>query len=1134
MEQAHQENYSQILPVFIYGDDVARSTANGNMDRTIEKAAKAVKLHSITRKPKRKKGNRSQSYKDFRKKKEYNNWIDDCYLMLGKAQFYKKDYDHALRTFRFFIREYPDSDLKMEIQFWWARVLVDKGDYGSALSLLQRLASETTLDTQLKKQVYGVMADAYIRMNQLEEAIPQLQQALSMEKRKYTKSRYRYILAQLFQRTGQTQRATMAFRALAKKSSSYEMAFNARISQALSYDGSGGGDQIRKELSKMLHDIKNKEYQDQIYYALGQMDMKDENIAQGMDNYWESTRKSVSNDNQKALSFLKLGDQYFKELNYKSAQQCYDSSMIYLNQNYPDYDILSTRVGNLTELVNNLNMVEREDSLQNVARMTPANRDALISGIIAQIIQKEKLKREQERENMVDRSFFNQNNMLGSRGSSTQSQGNWYFYNPTNVGIGKADFQRKWGKRRLEDHWRRKNKSVIEEIPDAEQEIAEDQQIKKSSAKTNIKSKEYYLTDLPLSDSLMLISHERIMKGLYQAGLVYEEQLQDKKAALDVMEDLIHRYPQSPYLLSTYYHCYSLNKSMGNMTKAQFYKSRIVSEFADSDYAHALTDANYYQKVEAESEKVNQMYLRVFQDYQNFYYDRVVRGCDEALRRFPESELRSRFLLLKALGIGHTQGVDSFKEALNSVLKVHPPEAISKLVTDILDGIQKGAVPVQYSATAMEQSRQNRLLRHWQFDEPQTPKMQEPESIVSDEAPGIYKFSPEEEHYFVILVDTDDADPNRVLFNISKYNVEQYNNRTFRVDRLSLNKRKVMIIVKGLKDMKDALAYINDIITNVNAFQGLENADYRNFVISSANFDVFLRNQDVGYYLDFYTNKYFGKEKKKVRTDVTTGQKLVPIEKAEVRDNFLFKAEENHKFVLFVPSKKFNINKLRADVYSHDKDYQVLKMVYDSEHQMIVVNNLGNRKEAMEYFHKIVADKNVFGAIGKLDYRNFVISDSNFEIFYVQNYLKRYLDFFQEYYLKDLSSKEEAVTSEVIKDGIYSYKEMTPHYFALVYPKKGVNTKILVSTFAKYNTKNLKVEVQHLDQEREILLVSKMKNKKQAMMYFRAVVTNRQLFDQLEKVDYRNFVISQDNLNVFIKNTDPVIYLSFFKKWYLQ
>ena len=1134
IEDGITENYSLLLPVFEYQDPTARALSFSDMDRALEKAAKAIKIHSITRNPKRKKGNQSEKYKEFRKKKEYNDWIDDCYLLIGKAKFYKGEHHVSEKAFEFILKEYPESDLIPEAKLGLARSLIDRGELIAGNEILDRLTNDPKLPKDFILHISTLRASTAIQQKKYESAIDELGRAIILVGSKSKKARYYYLIAQLYQKLGDADASLRTLQKLIDLNASYEMTFNAKISSALSYTGNENGEEIRKSLRKMLRDEKNTEYQDQIYYALAEMDVKDGNMDAAVSNYWESTKRTVYNENQKAISFLKLGDYYFEDLNYPKSQMCYDSSMTYLGKDYPNYSEISVRIGNLTELVNNLNLVEREDSLQRVASMSSADRDKLIQGIIQKINDKERERKQKEAEAVSNRAFFSQNNMLGNSNRATASQGNWYFYNPTNIGLGKSDFQRKWGRRKLEDNWRRKNKSTfsIEDVELALEDNTGTDSVD-PSFKKDPKSKDYYLVDLPVTKGGMEKSNERIMLGLYQAALVYEEKLNNPEKALETMEILIQRFPDNPYLLSAYYHIYSLNKEIGNSSKADVYKNKILTEFKGSDYAKALSDPNFFAKIEAEGQKANQLYAAAYEDYQNFYYLRVIKSCNEGLLRYPESELRPRFLFLRALCIGRTKSVSQFRQSLDQLLESKPTPEIANTAKAILKGLDDGAVPMPYTELDMEQARQNRLLRNWRIEGDQAVVTLARKEKEVKEKP-IYKFAETEEHYFILLFDKKDADPNRMLFNIAKYNSEAYNSRVFKVDRLSLNKEQIMIMVKGLENKEDALNYFNGVITNDNAFAGLENVDYRNFVISVSNFNVFKKNQDVEGYLDFYTKSYFNISRTDRKTTVRRNDKLVSVNSNLDSTKFAVNANDNHKFILLVPARKVNIGKLRTDIFNHDKDFTVLRDQYDDDLNMIVVNNVGSKAEAMSYFRNLIKDESVYAQLANVEYRNFVISEENFNKFYISKTLFPYLDFFKENYLNDEKTEVVKPKEKLVQEGIYTYKEEVPHYFALVYSTDNVNKKQLVNGIKKYNTKSLKVEVRALDENREILLVTNMRNKKQAMMYFRAIVTNRMLFEPVEKVNYRNFVISDENLDVFMKDGDPAIYLKFFKKWYLK
>ena len=1124
IEKGIEYNYTTILPVFDYQDANARALASGDIDNAIEKATKAIKLHSITRKPKRKQVKPSDKYKEFRKKREFNRWIEDCYLLLGRALFYKADYRTAEKALEEGLKDFPKSEIKYEFQIELARCQIDEGNYSGAITLLEEVSALPKLSKKTRLELSALYADINIREKDYQAAISNLQAAIQLQTVKRVKAKYYYILGQLYLELDQAGNASDAFLSLIKLHSTYEMAFNAKISQALTYSGSENGSEIRKQLKKMLKDQKNIDYRDQIYFALAEMDMIDGDKNSAIENYWKSTKESVANDNQKAVSFIKLGDNYFADLNYKKAQICYDSSMVYLDQDYPNYGDISFRVGNLTELVNNLNIIESEDSLQSVARMSEKERNFLISNLINIELEKEEAKRLEEAENRADKTFFTQNNMLGDfrSNNAAQAQGNWYFYNPTTVGLGKSEFQRKWGRRKLSDNWRRKNKSISSgenlDIESADEDIDSKAIVDKGDSK----SKAYYLVDLPLTKESIVQSNELIMEALHEASFVYSERLNDRVKAIETMEILLSRFPDNSYLLSAYYQCYSLYAEGNNISKSDYYKNKILTEFADTNYAKAIKDPDYWAKIEVQNRAAEALYLTAYDTFQNFYYEQVIRICEQGLKTYPESKLESNFLFLRALSIGRTQDVETFKKVLQELIDSKPSTEIGEVTRGILSTINAGSVPVRYSHEDMNRARQNRLLINWRIEDQLALDMENGGGTEIEKEH--FKFIPNEEHYFVLLFKRRAVDPNRTMFNVDRYNRTAFK-KSYRTDRLSLNKNEVIILVKGLDNKEEALNYFNKIIVSDKAYKGLENIPYKNFLISVSNFDTMKKEELIDEYLSFYKKHYY--------------QKKAPIIKQEGElinaeaDNQSFEVDskDNHRFILLVPSRKMNVVKLKNDVFTHDKDFRVLKEQYDESHHMVIVSNLGSKDSAMAYFNKITKDKKVFDQLAQVDYESFVIGEKNFMKFFVNRSLDKYLSFFSENYIKNTAK---VIKKKVVDNGPYQYNANLAHDFVLVFKKEGINSKAVENGIKRYNTRTLKTELISLDDKRDMIVVSNMRNKKQAMMYFRAIISNRNLFDQVEKSGYRNFIISKDNLEIFKTIADTDQYLKFFSKRYLN
>ncbi len=1131
IEKGHKENYVALLPVFIYQDDAARKTAASKMERAIEKAVKGIKLHSITRKPRRKRGKKSKRYKEFRKKNEYNRWIDDCYLLMGKAQFYRRDYLAAEKTFDFIEQEYPESKLISQAKLWKAASLIDRNETISGVELLNRIGGSKGLKRKDRLWILALRADAAIKEKNYPTAIKRLDTCIKQSRNKNQKARFYYIIAQLYQKLKNKNGALKAYQDLIALHAGYEITFNANINRALSYSGESTGAEIRKQLMKMLKDDKNKEYQDQIYYALAEMDMVDRLFSSAIKNYWKATQVSVENDNQKAIAFLKLADIYFDDTNFVKAKMCYDSSMTYLGDEYPNYLKITTRVRKLTELVTNLNIISREDSLQQVAKMPVAERNKLIDQLIQAVVDKEAEKKKEIYDAQSDRNFFMQNQMLGNSSSSfnkSNGQGMWYFYNPATLGLGKSEFRRIWGRRKLEDNWRRKNKNTF----DANNEnIAEEREIKKKIKQNNTpqgnpKSRNFYLKDIPFTAKQVQESDVRIMDALYQSGLVYRDKLKQDKKALVQFEELLRRFPKTPYLLPVYYQCYAINKDMGNMKAANHYKLKIISEFGDSEYAKALMNPDYRNKLDVKKNKENFLYEIAFKKFKNFYYYDVIRICEKAALQYPESPLKPRFLFLKAIAVGRTQTVENFEKALDEVIKAKPPKAIGFTVLSIYKGLSKGEKPKTYTEEEMSIARQKQQLRNWRLDVvvPVEKVVKKIEKKVEKKVTVIpsYAAKEDEPHLFVLLFNEKDADVNKVIFNINKYNADYHKKRGLSVAKQTINS-KVMVVVEGLSNKTNALRYFKKIINNSSAYAGLEKIDYRNFVITPSNLEMLKKKGNVKEYIDFYAKRYFNIQRKK--SNKTTNSQPKKKLGSFVRDD-----KSNHKFVLLIP-KKTNSKRIKNAIFNHDKDYSVIKESYDSSVNMLIVNNLGTKQEALEYMSGVIQDKALLKYLKGVEYRNFVISDNNFNTFYQEKQLQQYLKFFKSNYKITQKSKNNKVFGDA--NG-YKFNKYRPHYFALVYPVDDVNSDELIEGIKDYNTRYLKVVVHQFDDKRDVLLVTNMQDKKQAMMYLRAIVTNRNLFKPIEKKEYRNFIISDENFDHLMEQKDLKNYMDFFKKNYLN
>ncbi len=89
LNEGHSDYYNKLLPVYKYTATDSPDAVSSDMDEAIKKVTVIRALH------------------------EPSHWIDDCYLMAGKAQYLKQDYESAEETLSYLVDEFsPEAKLK--------------------------------------------------------------------------------------------------------------------------------------------------------------------------------------------------------------------------------------------------------------------------------------------------------------------------------------------------------------------------------------------------------------------------------------------------------------------------------------------------------------------------------------------------------------------------------------------------------------------------------------------------------------------------------------------------------------------------------------------------------------------------------------------------------------------------------------------------------------------------------------------------------------------------------------------------------------------------------------------------------------------------------------------------------------
>jgi tetratricopeptide (TPR) repeat protein len=836
MDKGYVDNYTRILKPFKYSDETVARTVYPDMDKTIKKCSKMIKMHSITVKPKRKKGKKSKKEREFYAQSEYNKYVDDAYLLMGKAYFMKHDFIQSRQNFEFILREYPNSELRQEAYIWLARSFNEEKDYVKAREYLDLIEGDKNLSKKHLGDLYILYADYYLKQERYEEAVPMLQKAINHTRKKSDKTRYKFILAQVFQHLQQFPNATELYAQVIKANPPYDMAFSAKIRKASCFStGYAGAGELVKELNKMLKDDKNIEYQDQIYYALAEVAMKQGNTDEALKNYQLSAEKSIMNTNQKALSFLAMADIYYKRPEYRNAYTYYDSTLFFIDPEYPTYDDIFVKTKSLTELVDNLNIIDREDSLQYVASLSEKERDALIQRIIDKILEEERKAKEAEQmaQSNAAMAKFEQ---LDPRNRNLAAGGKWYFYNPTALSFGQTEYVRLWGRRKLEDNWRRKNKEIVlfsDEL--AQNQTEESDTANMVKRPTDPKTKEFYLVDIPNNDSLIAISNQLIINAFFRVGEIYQNDLRDYEMSVSTFQDLNKRYPGNDFVLFTYYNMFKLFRELKRDDKANEYKSKIISEFPNSKYAQMFTNPNYLQELAGKEEQAKSLYEQTYEAYKRKNYTSVIQYSKSAETEYAETDLIPKFKFMKALSYGETGAMDLFVATLKEIIEKYPKSDVYQPARDIALRLKKDDKLKDKVADLNEEASGKK------------------EVVIEEE---IYFVNSNSTHLYVLAVPNKTTNVNRVKFEVSNFNLDFFSMTPLTVSSVLLSDDIQIVTVKNFPNARKAIEYLTSVNANTTYFEDLKGVEYRHFVISSDNFTTFFNQKDISRYMRFFDMNY--------------------------------------------------------------------------------------------------------------------------------------------------------------------------------------------------------------------------------------------------------------------------------------
>ncbi len=916
LNEQHQDNYNQVLDVYEYVAADNPQAVAGDLDEAIKKVSIVIALHRVS------------------------HWTDDSYLLMGKCQYAKQDYESAEETLEYLVDEYspealtgkkskakkkvsakkkkssakkrkkesekrkkaqkkkrkkankeakkrkkkgksskkkksssakksaedkkasqkdnskitteapkktkkdkkeeeakPDENdnyfLKhrpchQETMLWLARTYIERENYDQASAILSTLQSDPKTFEDIKMQVAPAQAHFFLKQKQYESAIAPLERAIQLADKKEDKARYTFILAQIHQQANRSEAAVANFEKVIKLSKSYEMEFSARLSLAKNgwLTEKATAEEATKTLKKMLKDIKNEEYKDQIYYALADIALKNNNKNDAITYLKQSLIYSTANSSQKTESYLLLANLYYEGEDFVNAKLYYDSTLQVLAESDQRYTGVNRLSNNLTEIAENIQIIQVQDSLLRIGSLSQDEKLA-----IAYKIKKDRdearLQALKDKANQQPDKFKRGVRTASRSGAKSPDPSKFFAYNEKALKKGKKDFEKRWGAdRKLDDNWRRSGRrgaGGIDEIA-AEIEVASNALTEDDVAKI--------LKDIPGSPDEIQAAENKIIDALFTLGSLYRDRLKMDQKSIKTLEELNTRFPGNKHELDSWYFLYLAHTDLNNKAKAKEYFDKIISKYPDSTYAGVLKDPNYLENSKEAEKRLTLYYNETYNAFSQGQYQSASQRAVKATELFGASNtFQPRFALLYAMCVGNLQGKDAYRKELEELIAKYP--------------------------STPEQTRAREILRFLggsSVTEEQTEQIGGEKLKVEE---SVFKVEDDKLHYFIIALKN-----NTIKLSEAKNAVTDYNQQYHKLDKLRISNVYLgadtstpILVIRRYKTKELAMKYFDSISKNSKDFLPA-GTDYEMFAVTQYNYRQILKNKTLDGYREFFEENY--------------------------------------------------------------------------------------------------------------------------------------------------------------------------------------------------------------------------------------------------------------------------------------
>ena len=798
--KSQQHNYDKVLKIFPPLDSSIINSHKKGMEDCIEKAAMVIQRH------------------------ENSAWVDDAYLLVGKARYYRKEFEHAIETFKYLNINSKDKNVRHHALILLMRVFIDHNEINNAIAVTDFLKKEKNISDQNLQRLYLTIAYFYERNNDFNNVAKYVERAIPYLSNKEEKAKYHFILGQIYQNKNNETKSFKNYRIVLKSSPSYEIFFYTKLNMAQVWKLANTKDlqKVRKYFHKLLKDKKHKDFKDKIYYEIANFEYKNEHIKEALENYALSVQNSTSNQRQKGLSYLSMGRIYYEDIKeFELSQAYYDSTIQVLPKDHEGYESIRKRKEALDRFVENLNTLHLQDSLITLAKMDSSSLSQFLDRVLAaKREEKEKEAKEIKRKSRFTR-FENEGNLFGP---SDNTNSTWYFYSPIAISQGTNEFIKKWGDRKLEDNWRRALKEAPIEIAETKtNEIEESTVLPAKGKDTGADSeKEALYKTIPFSEEDMSKALKMIEQSLYNLGEIYTFGLEEKDNGLETFNTLLVRFPETEYRAEVLYRLYILYKEKGDLQNSEIPKQELLDLYPNTTYAKLILNPNYLEEARKALAATKRIYEISYLHFKENKLDSTLDHIRNGLENFAENEYTDNLSLLRAMVFGKWGILPLYKESLKEFIIKFPESELIEKAEFLLAGAEAFEEKYYYESEATK---------------------------FAAESSG--------NQSFVMIFRKSDKITEKLISKISKFNLKEFPDTNLKIKTRPLGKTRLITQILIFKSKTGAMEYHDKLKAENSLWKEFSKCEIHKFVANKPNVEILIKSKDINAYKAYFERNYF-------------------------------------------------------------------------------------------------------------------------------------------------------------------------------------------------------------------------------------------------------------------------------------